>query len=471
MIKNKSGVYKFISLLMLLSIACAMFTFYYQATFTRYHADDYCSSAKFASPGVGGWLVDRYLEKSPRYSNILYVGLVNFFGLTGIRFAPSLALTIWIMILAWLSRELRHIISLDELPVIFDYVIAGLFVSISVYSAPDRFQTLFWRSGSSTHFIPIVFLSFLLAFLLWRDRNSGTTPLTRRTFLFVFLFSFITVGFSEPPATVMVASGIISISVLMYYGGVGKYRLMLLLFIYALAGAVIGFLVMFFSPGKAFRLSTTPTVDVFILRTLRFPLEFLLDAIRVAPVPTFFLFSVSVVFFFCTFQIYTPPILRFDSLILKILIVLLAMYVLIAASFAPSVYGQSYPVARARFLGYLFFNAALLLSGGFIGIWLANVIRFSWGVFVGMALLALSIVYPLRIASTVLAEIPANRSWALAWDRRDAEIRSLKSQGVMNLTVIKLPEVSNVGELGDTPTFINNCAARFYGVNSILAYP
>ena len=47
MINNKSRMFKFILALMMLSVICAMFAFYYQASFTRYHADDYCNSARF----------------------------------------------------------------------------------------------------------------------------------------------------------------------------------------------------------------------------------------------------------------------------------------------------------------------------------------------------------------------------------------------------------------------------------------
>ena len=165
---------------------------------------------------------------------------------------------------------------------------------------------------------------------------------------------------------------------LMYYGGLSRHRSILLLLAYALAGSVAGFLVMFFAPGKAYRLGTPPTVDVFILRTLRFPLEFLMDTLRSAPIPTLFLFCVSGVVVFCAVQVYKLPVPRFGVIVLRMAIVLIVMYILIATSFAPSVYGQSYPIARARFVGYLFFNIAVLLTGGFIGMWLANIVRFSW---------------------------------------------------------------------------------------------
>jgi hypothetical protein len=468
---NKPRVFEFVLALLMFSIVCAMFTFYYQASFTRYQADDYCASVIFDSPNVPRELVDRFVNKTGRYSNILYIGVVDIFELAGIRFAPAFMLTIWFFTLTWLGSEIRRPLRLDGLPVIMDYILAGLLIMISVYSAPNRFQTFYWRSGAATHFIPLVFLSFLLAYLLWRNRRAGSTPPTVLTFLFVFLLALFTAGFSEPPTTAMITSGIISIALLMRHGGFAKHRSMISLLACALAGSVAGLLMMFFAPGTAFRLggSSPLSIDVLILRILRSPSEFLIDTLRVAPVPTLYLLFTSVVVFFCVFHYYKFYKPRPVVIISLVVIVLSAMYVLIAASFAPSIYGQSYPAPRARFIGYLFFNIAVLLTGGFIGIWLANVDWFTWGVPVGLGLLVLLSIYPLRIASSVINETLDNRALALAWDQRDSEIRSLKSQGMLDLSVSEIPQVSDVGELKPKPNYINNCAARFYGVNSIVA--
>ena len=95
-------------------------------------------------------LVDRYVNKTGRYSNILYIGMVDPFDLTGIRFAPAVTVTLWLFALAWLSSEIRRLLRWEDLPALFDWVAAGLVVVISVYSAPNRFQTFYWRSGAST---------------------------------------------------------------------------------------------------------------------------------------------------------------------------------------------------------------------------------------------------------------------------------------------------------------------------------
>lgn len=468
MTNNPRQLFKIALALMMVAILGALLAFFYQATFTRYHADDYCASVIFASPDVPKELVDRYVNKTGRYSNILYIGMVDPFDLTGIRFAPAVTVTLWLFALAWLSSEIRRLLRWEDLPALFDWVAAGLVVVISVYSAPNRFQTFYWRSGASTHFIPVVFLSLFVAYLLWRNRRN-THP-TVWTFLFIFIFAFFTAGFSEPPAATMITIGILSIALLLRHGGPVRHRSLISMLACALIGSIAGLSAMFFAPGAAFRLggASSPDWATLIYRIVLAPSEFLMDTLRVVPVPTLFLLLASVGVFFCVFQFSQPFKPRPVVLISLAVIVFSTMYLLIAASFAPSIYGQTYPAPRARFLGYLLFNVTALLTGGLIGAWLAGLNRPAWSASLGLALVVLLAVYPLRIASSVLAETRENRAWAQAWDSRDAEIRSMKSQGLTDLTVEGLPQVYDVGELKPKANYVNNCAARFYGVESIL---
>src|SRR5207247_6808117 len=50
-----------------------------------------------------------------------------------------------------------------------------------------------------------------------------------------------------------------------------------------------------------------------------------------------------------------------------VVLVLMLAYLFIAASFAPSAYGQSYPVPRARFAGRVLMTVALMTEGAFLG--------------------------------------------------------------------------------------------------------
>jgi hypothetical protein len=157
-----------------------------------------------------------------------------------------------------------------------------------------------------------------------------------------------------------------------------------------------------------------------------------------------------------------------------LLAILVLAYLLIAASFAPSAYGQSYPAPRARFIGRVLMTAALMTEGALLGLLAANAGgRSQPSVLRRLAVLAfiLLALYPLRTAWRISSEIPAYQQRAAAWDLRDAEIRALKAQGAQDLVVRFLPEVE-IQDLGDRTGYrLNRCAAALYGVNTIVAVP
>jgi hypothetical protein len=59
--------------------------------------------------------------------------------------------------------------------------------------------------------------------------------------------------------------------------------------------------------------------------------------------------------------------------------------------------------------------------------------------------------------------------YAAAWDRRDREIRQAKENGQLQLTVRLLPHPSALELTPDTSIWINQCAASYYGVQTIHA--
>ena len=160
---------------------------------------------------------------------------------------------------------------------------------------------------------------------------------------------------------------------------------------------------------------------------------------------------------------------------LLMLIVLALAYLLIAASFAPSAYGQSYPVPRARFAGRVIMTIALddrrrfdRDPGGTAQYRLSQPAPFAC-----FAILVLVILH------FILYELPGGRlerSLYISRARqsgteREAEILALKARGEQDLVVRFLSEVP-IQDLGDHKGYrLNRCAAALYGVNSIVAVP
>jgi hypothetical protein len=154
----------------------------------------------------------------------------------------------------------------------------------------------------------------------------------------------------------------------------------------------------------------------------------------------------------------------------------LLAWLLIAAGFSPSVYGQSFPVERSRFLARAILIAVFMLEGALMGLILGHV-KLRTNPVLGRALLAgvfavLAIGYPLRTAVDILRlDVPEYRARAEQWDARDANIREMQENGIRDLTV---PFLSSeiIQDLGDRSGFrLNRCASILYGVDSIVARP
>jgi hypothetical protein len=187
--------------------------------------------------------------------------------------------------------------------------------------------------------------------------------------------------------------------------------------------------------------------------------------------------AVPAVLFYVKYA-YTHPGLSKEArnrLGLLMLVVLVLAYIFIAASFAPSAYGQSYPVPRARFAARVIMTVALMTEGALIGALAAQIGAQSLqqAAIRNFAILVLAILalYPLRTAWRTFGEIPEFRQSAAVWDAREAEIHAMKADGRQDIVVRFLSEVP-IQDLGDHKGYrLNRCAAALYGVNTIVAVP
>jgi hypothetical protein len=212
-----------------------------------------------------------------------------------------------------------------------------------------------------------------------------------------------------------------------------------------------------------------------INRIIYYPIFFILDTFRTLPTPTLISIVIPIILFYVKYAHPSQNVsiqTRNRPGIFMLLILVLG-YLLIAASFAPSAYGQSYPAGRARFFGRVLMTMALMTEGALLGFLISQVKSFrqiSPRSFATVALILL-LIYPLRTAWRMFGEIPVYQQRAAAWDLRESEIYRLKAEGVQDLVIRFLPEEKSQ-DLGDQTDFrLNRCAAILYEVNSIVAVP
>jgi hypothetical protein len=460
------------------STLIALALYGYLGIFSRYESDDYCLSAFFLQRNFIGAMVERYLVSSSRYTNILFIGLADkLFGWYNVAVLPALMLGLFVLGLYLLLKEISEVTRMGwSRWLVFFLSLLGVFFSIT--QAPDLYETLYWRAGMTSHFAPLVFMPFWGAFLVRQIRRTREHSPSLWTLALCFLVPFLIGGLSEPPTALMITILILAIGAVWRWGEV-HYRLSVLMILFwSLAGAVTALLVLALAPANSLRMQTPPPGLVELLsRIVDYPLYFIIDTFRSLPVPTLLSVAVPGLLFYVkyTYTSVGPSEERPWHIGMLMLLIAVLAYLLIAASFAPSAYGQSYPAPRARFIGRVLMTAVLMTQGALLGALAARSGRkfFQSSILRGLAGFALIILalYPFRTAWRIFADIPAYRQRAEVWDLRDAEIRALKAQGVQDLVVRFLPEVE-IQDLGDRTRFrLNRCAAALYGVNTIVAVP
>ena len=453
----------------------------YLGAFSRYISDDYCEAVITRGGAVLPVVFNIYSEGifrgTNRFTKFLFLTLAERLGNFNIQIVPALMILIWLAGLIWSVNQFRRLAGI-RLPVIFDFFAAASVIFFSMWQAPNYFQTFLWRSGMATHFAPIAFMPLLGGFVLSLI-NSAKKPALWLS-LIVFPGSFLVGGFSEPPAAFMVVIIITFMMIIWRWDDVSRRRTAVKLLSYALVGTLLALIAMFFAPGNLTH-GTASSAELIMAfgQTFQFTLDFLVDTIKTLPLPSLISFLIPFLISFGFLvssenQPLAPQ--RKRQIWMWVILVPLIQYVLIAASFAPSAYGQSYPAERARFLGRFIMTAALTFEGGLLGVLCAQYKpilsrRRFFFVLSGFALLVLGF-YPLRAGLTLSAEVPDYRRWAAMWDTREAEIYQSIEMGEQDLVVRLLPPRDGVKEIdGDSAHWVNRCAAQYYGVDSIRSVP
>src|SRR5690606_31534461 len=131
---------------------------------------------------------------------------------------------------------------------------------------------------------------------------------------------------------------------------------------------------------------------------------FIVDALKTQPLPSLISISVSAAMFWLYGQ--DNPIeltsRRKRLVLFFILAIPVLVWVLIAAGFSPSVYGQGFPVERMRFLARSLMIAGFMLEGALLGLLLQH-IQFkpnpqAGRIAVLVVFAVIMVVYPLRAA-------------------------------------------------------------------------
>lgn len=445
----------------------------YLGVFSRHMADDYCA-VKFTRGNFIYALWENYMNTSNRFSNFMLIALSESVWPGSVSVLPALMIVLWVIGIAWLLRETGRWRGVGWTKSTA-FALAALLVFFTLLEAPNRYQTLYWRSSMAAHFAPLACMPFFAVYLLRRISSALNVPPPRWVFPLSFFLAFLLAGFSEPIVLIMFSLLGASIAVAWVTVKTSERGAVLGLLGWSLAGVIGTLLVMAFAPANSLRLGTPPpALPVLVSRSFSYAYEFIRNSFSILPLPALFSVVIPFLIFFGFHDLSAPRLSRYQIRQLTTLLVIVPVfsYLLVVASFSPSVYGQGYPVERARFAGQLCLVAGLMVEGAVMGILSAQLrlpgIRPVYSGLISSILLGITAFYPLRAAWLALADVPEYRERAKLWDARDAFIRRHAADGAEDVIVPGYPGVYGIKELDDDPNhWVNICAAGYYNVRSI----
>ncbi|MBK8618723.1 MAG: hypothetical protein IPN96_16765 [Anaerolineales bacterium] len=456
-----------------------MLVYSYQGWFTRYMADDYCNAVLFSENFTDG-LYQRYMTGfgGNRYSNIWLVGISEFFGIKSIPVLPVFHIMLWVIGLILMMSGVKKLVKAEWSFAMTSFL--GLSIAFfTLIQAPNLYQTVYWRSSMSTHFAPVVYGTLLLAFLLNQSYKAATQSISISSIVIAFISAFIVGGFSEPADAVQVTILILAIAAVWRWGSNPSKKRILTLLGWTLGAAILSLTVMVISPANSQRLGDDPPGLMLLIHdAFYFSYIFITKTLRELPLPNALSIFVPAFLMWIYGQINNLEVSAAQkrNLWFVVIAIPLIAYLLIVASFSPSVYGQGYPVPRVQFYARLIMTIGLLADGALIGILLSQaqpkikhpVLRSAIVILFSLV----AVIYPFRAVMRAWSEIPTYRARAEDWDKRDAIIRALAAQGETDLTVIQFDGVDGTKELDTFAThWVNRCAANYYEVKSIRAIP
>jgi hypothetical protein len=235
----------------------------------RYWADDFCSAIPLRNAGYWGAQVNWWMSWTGRYS---YIAFLDIFELLGPWAAKVLPVLIVVGAILALIPAL-----------LFEVILAPLFVILTLINAPNIIQTFYWQVGSLNYAFEFIFLNLFLSLLAWPKKKF---IFKKFTYISAFLLPLIAAGFSETFALAQ----IVLIAVLLVIIGLCDFsdkKLRFKLVVIGLISSILSVGIMSLSPGNAARASIVdrPESVGFVIKSTFYGTKWYLQ--RMFMIPTF----------------------------------------------------------------------------------------------------------------------------------------------------------------------------------------
>jgi hypothetical protein len=470
------------------AFAAALAAYAYAGTFARYMADDFCMAYELARNGFLASQAYWFTTFFGRYSSTAAVNLAELIGPRIVPFLPALALGAWLLIAVWTVLQLAKVLHLAR-PRLASFLSGSLIVFVALNCLPNIVQVLYWQTAMLTYVAPLIFLTLIAGIPVWRSGRSSDAAQRRTTTLWsilVAVLAFVAGGFSDTYAAVQIS--LFSLALLLVVVGPSLRltrpggRLLRLLILAALLGALLAMLVVISAPGNARRESYFPPhpglPQVLIASTL-YSLELIRSwgTAHTIDLLIALVFPALIAMLCHPFRILLEPDLELrDQTTARWLVLLPGLALLLTiACFAPAAWALSGPPPDRVLVIPMFVLTWFAVSWGYLaGLALRRSLAIQLPATLSLAITATAIVAgllvlgPIRSSMRTLNSVPGMRGYAMQWDARDRDLRAARLEGK---TVADVPPMENIAGLEEAPSTtnrrLNQCFAGYYGLKSI----
>ncbi len=446
----------------------------YNAAYTRFISDDYCSAYLAERLGLLRYIWYWYINWGGRYSAIASDSILVWTGTGKVGLAIiTLGLLLWGGALAALIFGLQPKSSQLKSK-LWDSLCAGvILLFVLLLLTPNVPQSLYWWNGFRTHSLPLIGFTIYLAIYLWISSRGPNKSITLAAISLGFLLAVVNAGFSETFALAQVIFLGFLIAWLFLTKKLDVRRPGFAYLAAGLAGALLAIIIIVIAPGNKLRQSYyTPGPGIITILQISFSGYFaLLRSIFTTPEKIIALAGAFIGSIWLGKQ--TQPEQAPQNW--EAPVILMAGFLFVFVCFPPAAFGTNdIPPERAQiipvfFLILSFVGAGLLLGNRWAGqpsaparVWQAG----SWLLI--MAAILLMVAAGIN-AKSLLDTNAKYVKYAHAWDQNEQKIFDALSAGQSTVVIHSVRNWAGLNDPGDNPKFyVNYCMSKYYNIN-ILA--
>lgn len=469
---SKLGYSRRIFFWLLLALFCAPLVIHvYLGSYSRFIADDFCSSAVAHSQGIFRGSIYWYLTWNGRFSANLLDSLFGYIGPAATPFATGLVLTAWFIALTIAVSKIVE-------KRLESAIIAAIVLFAVLDVLPLVGQSLYWGQGMRSVVPPLILGTLYVDLIAKRSRSTGRAPLW--LLIASGLLTFIAVGFAETYFAVQTAAMVFALFIpvaFKRYAPANKRNYFLLL-IAGLAGSLAGGLLMFVAPGNKFRQSAfppPPPIPELLRISLRGLNEFIGLAV-LAPGKRYIWIGLICAGFIFGLQLFRPREGSSRRDVWTLVWLPVVGFILLLACWVPMAWGTSLTLAYRTFIIPAYVLVCIVTCWSYIAGQLCRSAYISFAQRTPAVATALPLIVLLAfgiLAANISREMWRQRSlfigYARRWDEREQTIQRAKLQGLPYAVVLRQHNWAALDEIAVDPkiTWLTKCVHDYYGINVI----